>query len=195
LESGEFAGWRIACVRQSTCHALTTYFHSNASAALSRLTRVLRRRRSSKSELALPNQHQVANVNKRVWQIRENPNRIASENEVNAHEHTSGNAPVPERDWDNAFALSFGGEPLDEETHREKSISNETKDHEVTPIQSKKSVFFPDPGNSDECKCVHRQLIRFSNFISNLSGYHPANHKQIAKRFKQTIPDTVMTGF
>jgi hypothetical protein len=126
---------------------------------LSRLTRVLRRRRGSKGEFALPNQHQVTNVNKRVWQIRENPNRIASENKVNAHEHASGNAPVPERDWDDAFALSFRGEPLNEETRREKSAPNETKDHEVTPIQPEKSVFLPDPGNGDECKCVHRQYF------------------------------------
>jgi len=78
---------------------------------LSRLTRVLRRRRGSESEFALPNQHQVTNVDKRVREICENPNRIASENKVNSHEHASGNAPVPERDRDNAFALSFRGEP------------------------------------------------------------------------------------
>jgi hypothetical protein len=105
---------------------------------------VLRRRRGSKCEFALPNQHQISNVNKRVREIRENSNRIASKNKVNAHEHATGNAPVPERDWNYAFALPLGGEPLDEETHREKSVPNEAEDHEITPIQSKKPVFFSD---------------------------------------------------
>jgi hypothetical protein len=125
---------------------------------------MLRRRRSGKGEFALPNEHQVADVNKRVGEIRKNPNRIASKNKVNAHEYASRNAPVPERDRDNAFTLSFRGDPLDEKPHREKSVSNEAKDHEITPIQTKKSVLLPDPGDSDECKCVHRQLILFSEF-------------------------------
>src|SRR5258708_3382268 len=68
---------------------------SKPSASLSRLTRVLRRRRGSKCEFALPHQHQISNVNERVREIRENSNRIASKNKVNAHEHATGNAPVP----------------------------------------------------------------------------------------------------
>jgi hypothetical protein len=54
--------------------------------------------------------------------------------------------------------LPFGGKPLDKETHREKSVPNETKDHEITPIQTEKAVFLPDPGDSNNCEYVHRQL-------------------------------------
>jgi hypothetical protein len=74
---------------------------------LSRFTRVLRRRRGSESELSLPNQHQISDVNERVREIRKNPNRIASKNKVNAHEYASGNAPVPKGDWNYALALSL----------------------------------------------------------------------------------------
>ena len=74
---------------------------------LSRFTRVLRRRRGSESELSLPNQHQISDVNHRVWQISENADRIAPENEVNAHDSASSDAPVPERDWNYALALSL----------------------------------------------------------------------------------------
>src|SRR6266576_6964152 len=114
---------------------------------------------SGESELAFPYQHQIANVNKRVWKVSQYADGVPSENKIEAHQYASGNAPVPERDWDDTFALSLRGEPLNEETRREKSAPNETKDHEVTPIQSKKSVFLPDPGNSDECKCIHRQYF------------------------------------
>jgi hypothetical protein len=117
---------------------------------------MLRRRRSSESEFAFPNQHQVSDVNKGVGEIRHDSNRIAPEDKVDAHQRASRDAPIPKRDWDNAFALSLRREPLDKETHREKSVPNKTEDHEITPIQSKKPVFFSDPGNSDECNCVHK---------------------------------------
>src|SRR5262249_40072319 len=107
LERCEFAGWGIPCTRQPTCHSLIIHARSKPYVSLSRLTRMLRRRRGSKREFALPNQHQIPNVNKRVREIRENPNWIAPENKVNAHEHASGNAPVPERDGDNALSLSL----------------------------------------------------------------------------------------
>ena len=60
---------------------------------------------SGESEPAFTDQHQVANVNKGVRQISENADRIAPENEVNAHEGAAGDAPVPERNWNHAFAL------------------------------------------------------------------------------------------
>jgi hypothetical protein len=120
---------------------------------------VLRGRGSGESKLAFSDQHQIANVNKRVWEIRENTNRITPKNKVNAHENTSGDAPIPKRDWDNTFALAFRGKPLDKKTHREQGVPNEAKDHEITPIQAKESVFFADPGESNNCDCVHRQLI------------------------------------
>src|SRR5439155_11151960 len=119
---------------------------------------MLRGRGGGEGEFAFPDQHQIADVNQRVRQIRQDANRIAPENEVNAHEGASGNAPVPERHRNHAFALPFGGDPLDKETHREKGVPNEAKDHEITPIQTKESVFLPDPGDSDKCEYVHKQL-------------------------------------
>src|SRR5260370_1268274 len=65
-------GKRRICRLENRIHQTTNPQLTNE---LSRLTRVLRRRRGSESKFALPNQHQVTNVNKRVWQIRENPNR------------------------------------------------------------------------------------------------------------------------
>src|SRR5205807_10004533 len=59
-----------------------------------RLARILGRRGRSESKPALSDQHHIADVNERVWEISENPNRIGSENEVNAHENASGDAPV-----------------------------------------------------------------------------------------------------
>jgi hypothetical protein len=120
---------------------------------------VLRRRGSRESELAFPYQHQIANVNERVWKVSQDTNRIASEDEVEAHERASGNAPVPERYWDDTFALSLRGEPLDKETHREKSVPDKTENHNITPIQTKESVFFSDPGDSDNGEHIHRQLV------------------------------------
>ena len=110
-------------------------------------------------EPTFPDKHQIANVNQRVREIGQDANRIAPENEVNAHERASGNAPVPEGHRNHTFALPFGGEPLDNETHREKGVPDETKDHEITPIQTEEPIFLPDPGDGDKCECVHKQLI------------------------------------
>src|SRR5206468_12374161 len=107
---------------------------------------VLRRRGSGESELAFPDQHQIANVNERVWKVSQDANGIPSENEINAHEDASRDAPIPERDWDHAFALSLCSEPLDKESHRENSASNEAKDHEITPIQTTEKVFLAELG-------------------------------------------------
>jgi hypothetical protein len=130
--------------------------------ALLYFARVLRRRGGSESKFAFPDQHQIANVNHRVRQIRQDANRIAPENEVNAHERASGNTPVPERYRNHTFALPFGGEPLDKETHREKGVPNETKDHEITPIKTEEPIFLSDPGDSNKCEHVHRQCSLFN---------------------------------
>ena len=118
---------------------------------------MLRGRGRGKREPAFSDEHQVANVNQGIWQIRENSDRIATENKVHAHEHAAGNAPVPERYWDHTFALPFGSDPLHEKPHREKSVPYEAQNHEITPIEAKKPVFFSDPSNSDKCECVHRR--------------------------------------
>ena len=120
---------------------------------------MLRRRSSGKSELAFPYQHQIANVNKRVWKVSQYADGVPSENKIQAHQRATSDAPVPEGDWDHAFALSLRSEPLHKESHREKSVSNETENHKITPIQTKESVFFSDPGDSDNREHIHRQLV------------------------------------
>src|SRR5215472_9807734 len=118
---------------------------------------MLRGRGRGEREPAFSDEHQVANVNQRVWQIRENADGVATEDEVHAHEHAAGNAPVPERNWNHTFALSLRGHPLNEKPHREKSVRDEAENHEITPVEAKKPVFFSDPSDSDECKYVHRR--------------------------------------
>ena len=131
---------------------------------------MLRRRGGGEGKFAFPDQHQIANVNQRVWEISENSNRIAPENEVNAHKNASRDAPVPKRYRNHAFALPFGGDPLHKETHREKSVPDEAEDHEITPIEAKKPVFFADPGDCDKCECVHRMpLFNVSPLLSQVA--------------------------
>jgi len=131
---------------------------------------MLRRGSSGESELAFPNQHQIANVNQRVWEVSQYADGIPSENKIQAHQHASGNAPVPERDWDDTFTLSLRGEPLDKKTHREKSVPDKTKNHNITPIQTKESVFFSDPSDGDKCKCVHKQFAALAFRLSLHKG-------------------------
>ena len=111
------------------------------------------------SELAFPDQHQIANINERIWKVGKYADGVPSKNKINAHKRASRDAPIPERDWDHAFALSLGSEPLHKESHREKSVSNETENHKITPIQTNESVFSSDPGDSDNGQHIHRQLV------------------------------------
>jgi hypothetical protein len=120
---------------------------------------MLRRRGSGESELAFPDQHQIANINERIWKVSKYADGVPSENKINAHKRASRDAPIPERHWDHAFALSLRSEPLHKESHREKSVSNEAENHKITPIQTKESVFFSDPGDSDNGEHIHRQLV------------------------------------
>jgi hypothetical protein len=127
--------------------------------SLTRFARVLRGRGSSRSRSAFPNQHQITNVNEGVRQISEDANGISLENKVEAHDHTTGDAPIPKRDRDHAFALAFRSQPLHKKTHRKSSVPDKAEHDEITPIQTEESVFFPDPRDSDKCECVHRLLI------------------------------------
>ncbi len=74
---------------------------------MAQFARVLRRRGSGESELASADQHQIANVNKRVRKISQDANRIAPENKIKAHQRASRDAPVPERHRNHAFALAL----------------------------------------------------------------------------------------
>src|SRR5438067_3691568 len=132
---------------------------------------MLRRRGRRECEPSFSDEHQVANVNQRIWQICENPDGVATEDEVHTHQHAAGNAPVPERYWNHTFALSLGSDPLNEKPHREKSVPDETEDHEITPIEAKKPVLFADPGDCDKCEGVHSiGVFNLSPFISQAAG-------------------------
>src|SRR5439155_11500301 len=101
---------------------------------------------------------QIADVNQRIWEIGQDPNRIPFENEVETHDHAAADAPIPERDRDYTFTLPLRREPLDKESHRENGIPDETEDNEITPVQTKEAIFLSNPGDSDDCECVHKRL-------------------------------------
>jgi hypothetical protein len=118
---------------------------------------MLRGRGRGEREPAFSDEHQVANVNQRIWQIRENAHGVAPENEVDAHKRAARDAPVPKGHRNYTFALSLRGDPLDEKPHGEKSVPDEAENHEITPIETEKSVFLPDPCDGDECECIHME--------------------------------------
>src|SRR5258707_7954428 len=104
------------------------------SPSLSGFAGMLRRRRGGERELAFSDEHQVANVNERIWQICENADGIATENKIHAHQHAAGNAPIPKRYRNYTFPLSLRGDPLNEKSHREQGVPDEAENHEITPI-------------------------------------------------------------
>src|SRR5438552_12685153 len=126
--------------------------------SLVNFTRLLRGRGCGKSKLAFPDKHQIADVNQRIGEIGQDPNRIPFENKVETHDHAAADAPIPERDRDHAFLLTLRREPLNQESHRENCVPDETEDDEITPVQTKEAIFLSDPGDSDDCKCVHKRL-------------------------------------
>jgi len=77
---------------------------------------------------------------------------------------------------------------LDKKTHREKSVPDKAKDHEVTPIETEESIFFPDPRNSDECEHIHRQLtdsaISYRILLDFIQRTASKSRKDLSKRFQ-----------
>ena len=61
---------------------------------------------------------------------------IAPEKKIDKHDDASGDAPVPERNRNDAFALAFGGPPLHQETHRECHRPDQAEDDEIVPVQA-----------------------------------------------------------
>src|SRR5919198_5560181 len=113
------------------------------------LARLLRRCCRGEGKFASLNKDEVADVNQRVWQIRENTDGVASKNKVKTHDDAAGNAPVPKRNRNHAFALAFGSEPLNNETHRENQVSDQAENNQVTPIEAEETMFPADPGRGD----------------------------------------------
>jgi hypothetical protein len=64
--------------------------------SLSGFVRLLRRSSGSERKLALPDKHQVADVNDRVRQISENADGISPEKKIQKHHDATGDAPEPE---------------------------------------------------------------------------------------------------
>src|SRR6202022_1235089 len=112
--------------------------------------RMLRRRRSGIGELFFPDEHQIANVNDRVWQVGEDANGIAPKKKIQKHQETATDAPVPKRNRDDAFALTFRRPPLDQKTHRESGVPDQAEDHEIIPVQSEEAMFLAVPRRGDE---------------------------------------------
>jgi len=107
--------------------------------------RRLRRAGCGISEPTFPNQHQIADVNDRIGQISQDSNRIAPEKKIQEHDDAAGDTPVPERHRDHALALSFRCPPLDEKTHREGGGPNQAENHEIIPVEAKKTMFVAEP--------------------------------------------------
>src|SRR5438034_9946575 len=121
---------------------------------LSDFSRLLRGRSCGESKLAFPDKHQVTDVNQRIGEIGQDPNRIPFENEVETHDHAAADAPIPERHRDHAFTLPLRREPLNEKSHRENSVPDKAEDDEITPVQTKEAIFLSDPVDSDDCEYV-----------------------------------------
>ena len=116
---------------------------------VSRLTRALRGCCRGEGKLAPLNQDEIADVNERVRKISKDPDRVAPKNKVKTHDDAAGDAPVPKRHRDHAFALSFRGDPLHDETHRKNEIPDQAENEQITPIEAKEAMFPTDPGGSD----------------------------------------------
>ena len=74
---------------------------------------------------------------------------VSLENEVEAHDDTAGDAPIPERHWNHTIAPPLGGDPLHQKTHRENSVPDQAKNDKITPVQTEETMFLADPGDSD----------------------------------------------
>jgi hypothetical protein len=134
------------------------FVSANESFSLSSLTRLLRGCGCRQSKLAFSDKHQVADVYQRVREIGQDPDGIPFKNEVETHDHAPTDAPIPERYRNHAFTLPLGCDPLNKETHRENGVPDQTKDDEITPVQAKEPIFLADPGDSNDCKYVHKRL-------------------------------------
>ena len=113
--------------------------------------RRLRRAGRGKRETAFTNQHQIANVNDRVRQIRQDPDRIAPEKKIDKHDDAPGDAPVPERNRNHAFALAFRCPPLHQKAHRKCRRPDQAEDDEIIPVQTENAMFPAEPcyGNKE----------------------------------------------
>src|SRR5579864_2485844 len=109
----------------------------------------LRRGCGRVSQFALTNQHQISNVNQRVWQISQNSYGVAPEDEVRTHDDAAADAPVPKRNRDYTLSLFLRGVPLHKETHRKRRVSNQADDHEIIPVQTKEPMFLAEPCHRD----------------------------------------------
>src|ERR1051325_483431 len=121
-----------------------------AMGTVSRLTRTLRGRCRGEGKFAPLNQDEVANVNERVRQIREDTDRIAPKHKVKTHNDAPGDAPVPKRHGNDTFTLSFRGDPLDDETHRKNQVSDQAENDEIIPVQAEEAMLPADPCCSDD---------------------------------------------
>jgi hypothetical protein len=73
--------------------------------SLASFARLLRGRGGGQCKLAFPDKYQIADVYHRIGEIGQDADRVTLEDEVEAHDHAPGDAPIPERDRDHALAL------------------------------------------------------------------------------------------
>src|ERR1700719_886642 len=109
------------------------------------LFRVLRRCCGGWRALTFTNQHQISNVNDRIWQISEDTDRIASKKKIKKHDDAAADAPIPKRNGNDAFTSSLRFEPLHEKAHSKGGVSNQAEDHQIVPVQTKKAMLLAGP--------------------------------------------------
>src|ERR1043166_1808736 len=123
-----------------------------------RLARTLRGRCRSERKFASLNQNEIADVNERVRQISKDADRIAPKHKVKTHDDTAGDAPAPKRHRNDAFALSFRRDPLDDETHRKNEIRDHAENDERATVETEKAMLVAEPGDGENHERVHKRL-------------------------------------
>src|SRR5258706_9709679 len=98
---------------------------------------------------------QIPQVNHGIWKIADNSNRVSAKNKIGTQQNTSGYTEVPEGNRQDALAAFFGSNPLNNKTHRKKQLSDKAEDHQIAPIQTKKTVKLAKPSNRADEVLAH----------------------------------------
>lgn len=72
-----------------------------------------------------PDEMQIAGVDEKARELTDDEDGVGAIDRVGEQGRASGEAEIPEGDGHDAAATSFAGEPLHEETHREKCLTEQ----------------------------------------------------------------------
>jgi hypothetical protein len=77
------------------------------------------------------NQEKVSTVDKKAASLAHDEHRVSSQDRVYQQEPASAHAEIPESDGNDAFALSFAHDPLDEKSSEKKPLGRKTQNQHV----------------------------------------------------------------